>query len=111
MSIAEREIEVAPALYKIFDEILVNAADNVHRKGSNTKPMSYVKIHIQPKDCTISIENDGAEVPVILHEKEKIYVPELIFGHLLTSSNFDDTKEVRPPASFVPLAALFLLSS
>ena len=27
----------------------------------------------------------------MIHEKEKIYVPELIFGHLLTGSNFDDT--------------------
>ena len=28
--------------------------------------------------------NDGEGIPVELHESENIYVPELIFGHLLT---------------------------
>ena len=33
----------------------------------------------------------GASIPVELHKKEKVFVPELIFGHLLTSSNYDDS--------------------
>ena len=28
-----------------------------------------------------------------MHKEEKVYVPELIFGHLLAGSNFDDTEE------------------
>ena len=33
--------------------------------------------------------NDGEGIPVELHEAENIYVPELIFGHLLTSGNYE----------------------
>jgi hypothetical protein len=28
-----------------------------------------------------------------MHKEEKVYVPELIFGHLLTSSNYDDNEK------------------
>ena len=28
---------------------------------------------------------------MVMHAKEKVYVPELVFGHLLTSSNYDDS--------------------
>ena len=28
-----------------------------------------------------------------MHKKEKIYIPELLFGHLLTGSNFDDDEK------------------
>lgn len=35
----------------------------------------------------------GAGIPVQMHSKEKLWVPELIFGHLLTSSNYDDTEK------------------
>jgi DNA topoisomerase-2 len=32
-------------------------------------------------------------IPVAMHSDEKMYVPTMIFGHLLTSSNFDDEEE------------------
>lgn len=44
----------------------------------------------------IQVWNNGNGIPVEMHKKEGVYVPELIFGHLLTSSNYDDTeKKVR----------------
>ena len=47
---------------------------------------------------TISVWNNGDGVPVEVHKEEGVYVPELIFGHLLTSSNYNDTeKKVAPP--------------
>jgi DNA topoisomerase-2 len=33
-----------------------------------------------------------AGIPVQIHKEHNIYIPELIFGHLLTSSNFDDNE-------------------
>lgn len=43
----------------------------------------------------ISVWNNGRGIPVEMHVTEKMYVPELIFGTLLTSSNYnDDQKKV-----------------
>ena len=38
----------------------------------------------------IEIFNNGKSIPVVIHKEHKIYVPELVFGHLLTSSNYND---------------------
>uniref|UniRef100_A0A8B9HAY4 DNA topoisomerase 2 n=1 Tax=Astyanax mexicanus TaxID=7994 RepID=A0A8B9HAY4_ASTMX len=84
-----REITYVPGLYKIFDEILVNAADNKQRD----KNMSSIKITIDPESNTVSIWNNGKGIPVVEHKDEKMYVPALIFGHLLTSSNYDDDEK------------------
>ncbi|KAL6079289.1 DNA topoisomerase 2 [Balamuthia mandrillaris] len=84
-----RPISYVPGLYKIFDEILVNAADNYQRD----KSMSEIRVTIDAEKNTIEVWNDGEGIPVEMHKKEDMYVPELIFGHLLTSSNYDDEKE------------------
>lgn len=87
----QREISFVPGLYKIFDEILVNAADNKQRD----KSMNTIKIDIEPEKNLISVWNNGQGIPVTMHKEEKMYVPTMIFGHLLTSSNYnDDEKKV-----------------
>ncbi|XP_019712887.1 DNA topoisomerase 2-beta [Hippocampus comes] len=55
--------------------------------------MSAIKINIDPESNTISIWNNGKGIPVVEHKDEKMYVPALIFGHLLTSSNYDDDEK------------------
>lgn len=42
---------------------------------------------------TISVWNNGKGIPVVEHKVEKVYVPALIFGQLLTSSNYDDDEK------------------
>ncbi|KAL5543375.1 hypothetical protein UlMin_007159 [Ulmus minor] len=84
-----RSVTYVPGLYKIFDEILVNAADNKQRDPK----MDSVKVTIDVEQNCISVYNNGDGVPVEIHQEEKVYVPELIFGHLLTSSNYDDTQK------------------
>ena len=41
----------------------------------------------------ISIYNNGKGIPIVEHKDEKMFVPTLIFGHLLTSSNYNDEEE------------------
>ncbi|QLQ78910.1 hypothetical protein HG537_0B02580 [Torulaspora globosa] len=85
----EKTVQIVPGLYKIFDEILVNAADNKVRDPS----MKKIEVNIQQEENFIEVKNDGKGIPIEIHEKEKIYIPELIFGHLLTSSNYDDNEK------------------
>ncbi|XP_060705039.1 DNA topoisomerase 2-alpha [Hemiscyllium ocellatum] len=84
-----REVTFVPGLYKIFDEILVNAADNKQRD----KNMSCIKINIDPENNTVTVWNNGKGIPVVEHKIEKVFVPNLIFGQLLTSSNYDDDQK------------------
>ncbi|KAI3510850.1 hypothetical protein L1887_17987 [Cichorium endivia] len=83
----KRSISYVPGLYKIFDEILVNAADNKQRDPK----MDTVKVTIDVEQNLISVYNNGDGIPVEVHQEEGVYVPEMIFGHLLTSSNYDDS--------------------
>ncbi|CAM9541852.1 unnamed protein product [Chrysoparadoxa australica] len=87
------DIEYTPALIKLFDEILVNAADNIHRDKAQT----YIKVEIGKEEGEkgrhyISVRNDGRGIPVKIHPTEGMYIPELVFGHLLTGSNFNDSE-------------------
>ncbi|KAL9109718.1 MAG: hypothetical protein Q9227_005587 [Pyrenula ochraceoflavens] len=84
-----RDIVYVPGLYKIFDEILVNAADN----KQNDKNMDTIKVTIDREKGEISVYNNGRGIPIEIHSKEQIFVPEMIFGHLLTSSNYDDDQQ------------------
>ncbi|XP_032890927.1 DNA topoisomerase 2-alpha isoform X1 [Amblyraja radiata] len=84
-----RDVAFVPGLYKIFDEILVNAADNKQRD----KNMSCIKVNIDPENNTITVWNNGKGIPVVEHKVEKVFVPHLIFGQLLTSSNYNDEQK------------------
>ncbi|KAJ2909919.1 DNA topoisomerase 2, partial [Coemansia aciculifera] len=86
---AQRTITYTPGFYKIVDEILVNAADNKARDPT----MKRIEVTIDRENGVISIMNDGKGIPIEIHREHDAYVPELIFGHLLTSSNYNDKEE------------------
>lgn len=63
-----RKISYVPGLYKIFDEILVNAADNKQRDTHGHAPMTHLKVNIDREAGEISVENNGKGIPVLMHE-------------------------------------------
>ena len=101
----KKEIRIIPALYKIFDEILVNtvdhytrlkmkAAEPVHGEvHSEIHTVKNIKVTVNKEAGLISVFNDGDGIEVVEHPEHKIYIPELIFGNLLTSTNYDDNEE------------------
>jgi DNA topoisomerase-2 len=93
--IIEKNINYIPGLFKLFDEGIVNCRDHVVRmqskieqKVDNSLPVTYIDISIQD-DGTIVMINDGNGIDVVQHPEYKTWVPELIFGHLRTSTNYN----------------------
>ena len=85
----KKSIEYVPGLIKIFDEILVNAGDNT--KEDNL--CDCIKVEINKEENLISVLNNGRGIDIVEHKDHKILVPELIFGELLTSTNYDDSEK------------------
>lgn len=88
----KKNLKYSPALLKIFDEILVNAID---RNSLHPKQVSSISVTIDKDVGSVTIENNGplGGIGVRMHEKEGLWNPELVFGHLLTSTNYDDTQK------------------
>ena len=97
--IVEKNIKYIPGLFKLFDEGIVNCRDHVVRMlqaiangQQNVLPVTNIEITIDA-DGTITMLNDGNGIDVAEHPEHKIWIPEMIFGHLRTSTNYDKTEK------------------
>lgn len=88
-----KTIEYIPGEYKLFDEGIVNCRDHVIRmiqsSAENKKTVSYIDITIDPSDGTICMTNDGNGIDIARHPENNMWIPEMIFGHLRTSTNYN----------------------
>jgi len=112
-TIEAKHISIIPGLYKLFDEGVVNCRDHCVRmqqaqaqaqaqalaatqtSGDTDKkpmPVTYIDIGIA-EDGTITMTNDGNGIDIAKHPEEDIWIPEMIFGHLRTSTNYDKTQK------------------
>ena len=94
--IALKNIEYVPGLYKLFDEGIVNCRDHVVRMINSPvldkRLVSNISVTVG-EDGTIVMENDGNGIDVAKHPEYNIWIPEMIFGHLRTSTNYDKTEK------------------
>ena len=97
--IIEKNIKYIPGLFKLFDEGIVNCRDHVVRMSQaiannieNSLPVTNIDISVQ-EDGTITMMNDGNGIDVAEHPEHKIWIPEMIFGHLRTSTNYDKNEK------------------
>jgi DNA topoisomerase-2 len=90
--ISKKRGEINSGLHRIFIEVLSNAIDNVWRSSSTDTKCTKIKVDITEKGM-ITVWNDGLSIPVEVNEETGLYNPEMIFGKLLTSSNYDDNEE------------------
>lgn len=88
--IVKKEITFVPGLYKIYDEILVNARDHSIRD----KTCKTIKVSFNQEEGRITVFNDGKGIPVQIHKELGIYVPEMIFAHTMTSENYEQKGKI-----------------
>lgn len=81
-----RPVTYTPGLFKIFDEAIVNAADQFTRNvGMNEM---HVTLNLQRGEITVW--NNGSGIPIQIHKEYNMYVPQLTFGYLLSGSSYND---------------------
>ena len=92
-----KTVDYIPGLYKLFDEGVVNCRDHVIRmlqqNSVDKRIVSYIKVDVDEATHTIHMTNDGNGIDVAKHPEEQIWIPEMIFGHLRTSTNYDKTEK------------------
>ena len=97
-----KEYTWIPGLYKCFDEGLVNARDHYIRMttlgvagddGTKNHPVRNINVEIDKETGMITIMNDGNGIDIAKHPEHDMWIPEMIFGHLRTSTNYDQTQK------------------
>lgn len=91
--IEKKNINISPAILRIFIEPLSNVVDNFARSKQKGIKASKLEINIDEKTGETSFWNDGEIIPIEIHPIEKCYNHSLIFGQLLTSSNYNDDED------------------
>ena len=91
-----------PALYKLVDEGLVNMRDHVIRQAQAIKdgkpdalPVTSIEVDVDAATGTITMTNDGNGIDIAQHPEHKMWIPEMIFGHLRTSTNYAEDKKEK----------------
>ena len=86
--------------YKCFDEGIVNCRDHKIRldekmkKGEkNIIPVKNIEITVDKNTGVITMYNDGNGIDIAKHPEYNIWIPEMIFGHLRTGSNYDKSEK------------------
>jgi DNA topoisomerase-2 len=95
--IVNKNIDYNPGLFKLFDEGIVNCRDHVVRmlqkKEHDDTTQLVNMIDIQIQDNMITLMNNGNGIDIEKHPTYDIWIPELIFGHLRTSTNYNKDEE------------------
>ena len=90
-SVVHKEITIIPALERLFVEAMSNAIDNKWRSEQHNTPCSMIRVTIDEETGLTTVWNDGLSIPIKKNE-ESVWIPQMIFGELLSGSNFNDTE-------------------
>lgn len=93
--LSKKGVKVAPGFLQVVEEAIMNAADRVSaaHEVSSEVVFKTTKINVDISGRTVSVLNNGDGIVCDFLEEFGVHAPELIFGHLRTSSNYDDHHE------------------
>ena len=91
--IKELNMNYNPGLYKLFDEGIVNCRDHYIRMKNVKDGEQVTQINISIENGTITMYNNGNGIDVEKHPEYNIWIPEMIFGHLRTSTNYNKSEK------------------
>ena len=91
-SMINSDLSYIPGLYKIVDEVIVNAWDHfiVTNNDKKKQNVTNISIEINQTSGLVTVINDGPGIDVVVIPKENVYAVEMIFGKLLTSTNYTE---------------------
>lgn len=83
--------ELPQGISGLFSEAVANAADAMNK--SIEEGVYPGPIVIDVDETTISVSNSGLPIPVVVHEKTGLYLPEMLVVTAKAGSNFDEDSE------------------
>lgn len=82
-------VPVSKAIIGISKEVFDNATDNAER--SRVEHIEPGPVYVYMSENSLTVRNHGKHIPIVIHHKEGIWVPQMLFGELLTSDNYNDS--------------------
>ncbi len=92
-SFIEKTMMYNPGLFKLFDEGIVNCRDHYIRMKQQPNGEQVTQIQVEIKEDQITLINNGNGIDVEKHPEYDIWIPEMIFGHLRTSTNYNKNEK------------------
>ena len=103
--IVQRTIHYIPGFYNLCNEGFVNASDHAKRMEAKIKQNTGVNLseNLKVTDIEITIDangritmmNNGNGIDIAEHPIHKMWIPQMIFGYLRTSTNYNkDEKKI-----------------
>lgn len=93
-----KECPYNTAIERLFLEVLYNAIDNVERSRDRNVDPGIISVTMTSNK--VSVYNEGIAISCIKQKGSELYIPSFIFGQLLTSSNYDDSKSRKVGGKF-----------
>jgi DNA topoisomerase-2 len=84
----QREITYVPSFLKVFDEVITNSIDESKRN----KKLNRIDVTVDKETGRITVLDNGG-MPIVIHKEHKQYIPEVVFGNLMSGSNYDDSED------------------